>query len=314
LEELHHAGSKRAAGATETDAKSLLFQYAWWLKKQGYAESTIVSRVKLLRILAKRGANLLDPESVKKVIAEQKWSEGRKANAVDAYSSLLEMLGKTWTPPRYKRPQKLPWIPLEKEIDQLISGCGFKTGTFLQLLKETGLRSGEAIRLKWRDLDTANRLLIVNDPEKGGSPRIFKLSRSLVERLNALPKVSERIFGNVSLKTLRRMFEEQRKRLAKKTRNPRLLRITFHTIRHWYATTLYHKTKDILFVKKMLGHRSLKNTLIYIDLERAIYGDPESDEYVVKVASTLEEACRLIEKGFEYVTEMEGYKIFRKRL
>jgi len=31
------------------------------------------------------------------------------------------------------------------------------------------------------------------------------------------------------------------------------------------------------------------------------------------VAKTLQEACNLIEQGFEYVTEMDGVKIFRKR-
>ncbi|MEM3464443.1 MAG: hypothetical protein QXL91_06230, partial [Candidatus Bathyarchaeia archaeon] len=64
-------GEKQAAGAAEDsyaskptlDAKIL--EYAWWLKKQGYSESTITGRVKLLKTLVKRGANLYDPESVK---------------------------------------------------------------------------------------------------------------------------------------------------------------------------------------------------------------------------------------------------------
>lgn len=38
-----------------------------------------------------------------------------------------------------------------------------------------------------------------------------------------------------------------------------------------------------------------------------------NDEFHVKVAETLEEACKLIEAGFEYVTDMEGKKLFRKR-
>lgn len=31
------------------------------------------------------------------------------------------------------------------------------------------------------------------------------------------------------------------------------------------------------------------------------------------VAESLEEACKLLEVGFEYVTDMEGKKVFRKR-
>ncbi|MEM2255139.1 MAG: WHIM1 domain-containing protein [Candidatus Bathyarchaeia archaeon] len=132
---------KREAGATEKlEVKSAIVNFAWQLKKQGYSEQTIRDRCKILKTMVNRGANLLDPESVKEVIAKQdSWSEGRKEFAVNAYTSFLSMLGKTWNPPRYRRVEKLPFIPLESEIDMLIAGCSHKVGTFLQLLKETGL-------------------------------------------------------------------------------------------------------------------------------------------------------------------------------
>jgi len=37
------------------------------------------------------------------------------------------------------------------------------------------------------------------------------------------------------------------------------------------------------------------------------------DDYTSAMAETLREARQLIEAGFEYVTEMEGAKVFRKR-
>ena len=70
----------------------------------------------------------------------------------------------------------------------------------------------------------------------------------------------------------------------------------------------YHKTKDILYVKQLLGHRRIEATLIYTQLVNF-----ENDDFHVKVAKTLEEACGLVEAGFEYVTDMEDKKIFRKR-
>jgi len=70
----------------------------------------------------------------------------------------------------------------------------------------------------------------------------------------------------------------------------------------------YHRTKDILYTQKKMGHRNLKNTLVYTHLVNF-----KSDEYIVKIAETVEEACKLIEAGFEYVTHMNGVKIFRKR-
>jgi len=63
---------------------------------------------------------------------------------------------------------------------------------------------------------------------------------------------------------------------------------------------------------KLLGHNSLKTTLIYIDLEKAIFREA-NDEFTVRVAEDLDEACKLLEVGFEYVTDMEGKKLFRKR-
>jgi hypothetical protein len=70
----------------------------------------------------------------------------------------------------------------------------------------------------------------------------------------------------------------------------------------------YHKTKDILHVMRLLGHKNIKNTMGYTQLV-----DFGEQDYVVKVAWKLEEACKLLEVGFEYVTEIDGQKLFRKR-
>ncbi len=59
---------------------------------------------------------------------------------------------------------------------------------------------------------------------------------------------------------------------------------------------------------KMLGHRNIQTTLIYTQLINF-----ESDEFHVRVAKHLEEDKELIEAGFEFVTERQGVKIYRKR-
>ena len=113
------------------------------MQKQGYAEATITRRIRLFGTLVKRGVNFLDVESVKEGIARQKnWSPKTKALAVDGYTNFLKMLGQTWIPPHYKPVRKLPFIPLEREIDDLIAACNPKTAAFLRLLKETGARLG----------------------------------------------------------------------------------------------------------------------------------------------------------------------------
>lgn len=290
------------------NAKSTIVNFAWWMKRQGYAEATIEGRIRLLKVLLKRGADLYNPESVKGVIALQtQWSNARKELAVNLYTSYLRMVGGKWNPPKYKRVRKLPFIPTNAEIDQLIAGCGPKTSTFLQFLKETGARCGEAWKLEWTDLDVENSTVRIT-PEKGSNPRIFKISGKLLSMLNALPRTSKKVFGGTKLRTMRRTFEYSRKRLADQLKNPRLLKITFHTFRHFKATMEYHKTKDILHVMDILGHRNIQNTLIYTHLVNF-----QDDEYVTKVANAVEEDCKLIEAGFEYVTERDGLKIYRKR-
>lgn len=56
----------------------------------------------------------------------------------------------------------------------------------------------------------------------------------------------------------------------------------------------YAKTKDILYVMKMLGHKDIKTTLIYTQLIHF-----ESDEFHSATAKTIEEARQLVEAGFE---------------
>jgi integrase len=158
-------------GATEADIKGRLLQYSFWMQKQRYSAATIRLNQSCLRALLKRDAKLLDPESVKEVIAKEKaWGENRKRNIINAYNLFVKLNGLSWEKPKCHVTQKFPFIPKEEEIDALIAGCGKKTSTFLQLLKETTMRSGEAKRLIWTDLDFERNLVTLNDPEKRSNP------------------------------------------------------------------------------------------------------------------------------------------------
>jgi integrase len=307
--------TKTVAGeiSTQLSAESKILEHAWWLKKNGRSEATIESRVKLLKTLVKRGSNLNDPETIKDVIAKQTWSAGRKNNASDAYAAYLKMVGGKWEKPQYKTVRKLPFIPKETEIDQLIAGCSQRMATFLQMLKETGARCGELWWLKWEDIDFESKVVNIT-PEKNSNPRAIKLSLKLLDMLQRLPKTyGDRVFSlpNMPVDHHGVSLSRQRKRLADKLKNPRLLKIHFHTFRYWKGTMLYHKTKDPYFVQQQLGHKSINNTALYVQLNNA-YFDGE-DEYISKVAKTAKEICFLIEQGFEYVTDFQDSKIFRKR-
>lgn len=173
------------------------------------------------------------------------------------------------------------------------------------MLKETGVRRGEAWNLKWIDFDFENKTVRIT-PEKGGNPRMLKISGKLIAMLNQLQRNHPKPF-NGSLKHFARSYRRQRKKTAHKLQNQRIKQITFHTFRHWKATMEYHKTKDILYVKQILGHKSIQSTMKYTQLVNF-----ENDQFTCRTAETVEEAKKLIEAGFEFVTHIDGIELFRK--
>ncbi|MFB0501283.1 MAG: hypothetical protein ACETVP_02320 [Candidatus Bathyarchaeia archaeon] len=59
--------------------------------------------------------------------------------------------------------------------------------------------------------------------------------------------------------------------------------------------------------------QNINNTMIYNNLEKALLQDGDNSEYTTRVAKTVKEARALLEAGFEFVTDMDGVKLFRKR-
>jgi len=314
LAEMQEPRNEKVAGATtisiSANIKGKIVELAWHLKKQGRQPATINIYSRYLTMLLERGANLNDPESVKDVISQQdQWAVSTKKQACTAYAAYCLKHGIKWIdPPNYEPQRKLPFIPLEKEIDVLVASCGPKTGTILQTLKETGARIGEVLRLKWTDVDSEQCTIAINDPEKNSNPRMFKVSNKLIGMLNALPKQSDKVFNGVSRDGVASNFRQQRIRAAVKLQNPRLKQIHFHTLRHWKATMEYAKTKNILHVMQTLGHKNINNTMLYTQLIQF-----ESDEFHSAIAKTVDEATSLIEAGFEYVVTQESIMLFRKR-
>lgn len=145
-------------------------------------------------------------------------------------------------------------------------------------------------------------------PEKGSDPRIFKISPKLLAMFLTMPKKGVYIFGNHPVEGYRTCFTRQRTNAANKLGNPRILQITLHTFRYWKATMEYHRTKDILYVMRLLGHKNIKNTLIYTQLIEF-----REDEFICKVAKTVEEARQLVENGFDFICAFNDAKLFRKR-
>ena len=189
------------------------------MQKQGYKQPTVRSAVNSLKSID-RQVNLLDVELVLSYLARIQASGARKENLSNHLDRFYKWKGITWYKPRYTRVDKLPFIPTETEIDQLIGGVGKKTAAFLQLLKETGVRPGEAYAIKWVDIDT-ERSVVNIVPEKGSNPRQPKISSRLIAMLSALPHNWAYVFhrpeadSGILLDHFRRVFDRQRTKVGK---------------------------------------------------------------------------------------------------
>lgn len=119
----------------------------------------------------------------------------------------------------------------------------------------TGLRFCDIKNLEWKNVRD-NSIVITQLKTK--FPLIIPLNKSSKKILKKMKSINEKIFNLPShtgcLKSLRLWVE---------TANIEK-HITWHCARHSFGTNLILKGVDVFTVSKLLGHRSLKNTIIYL--------------------------------------------------
>jgi integrase len=280
------------------------------MKKNAYSEYSINFTRKALAFLAKN-CNLNNPDSVKTFIANHKASNHYKRNLCIAYNKYTIHYKLDWNMPRYKQPSKMPNIPSTDKLKMLISKARRNLAVKLKISMETGLRPTELMSLKVKDVNLDTKTICPSSA-KNGNPRILKLTNETTQMLKIhIAKhnlnLTDKIFKGKA-KNYGQQFRQMRNNLASKLQDPSICNIRLYDLRHYFATMLYDKTRDILYVKQQLGHKNIQNTLIYTHLLNF-----QEEEYHVRTAKTIKEACKLVEAGFEYVTEMDNIKLFRKR-
>jgi len=146
--------------------------------------------------------------------------------------------------------------------------------------------------LKVKDIDLEQRL-VYPSTAKHGSGRVLKISQKAIDMLKVY--------------ILKKGLTSNDK-LFKGTSEGYFKQIRLYDLRHYFATMTYYKTRDILFTKQQMGHKKIETTLLYTQLINF-----KDEEWTCRTARTIQEASLLIESGFEYVTEVNGIKLFRKR-
>ena len=280
------------------------------LKNNGASDDTIKNNDKLLRHLAKY-TDLKNPEAVKQFIAS-KTSNSYKRNLCLAYDKYCEYYKIKWQKPHYKQESKMIRIPTTEQLEMFIAKARPTLAVRLTLSKETGIRPKELCSLKVSDIDYEQRL-VYPTTAKHGAPRRLKISTNLREQLRAhIDKLKltpqDKLFkGNTEKYS--KAYRQMRNNLAEKLCKPELRTIRLYDFRHYFATMLYARTRDILLVKQQLGHKKIENTLIYTQLINL-----NDDEWTCRTATNDQEATALIEAGFEYVTTTPNeLMLFRKR-
>ena len=80
------------------------------------------------------------------------------------YLDFCRFNGFHYEPTKFPKEQKIPYVPLERDIDEVISGLrNSKYSPMLLLLKESGFRPEEAFRLTPDDFDLETRSALSTD-------------------------------------------------------------------------------------------------------------------------------------------------------
>lgn len=125
------------------------------------------------------------------------------------------------------------------------------------LLYGGGVRVSEACNVRWKDIDTASRVIRIMG--KGGKERLVAVPERVLTALQALPRKGAYVFGDEPLPT-RKAYEHVRNQGA---RAGLIQHLHPHALRHSFATHLLTSGANLRTLQELLGHTSLQATQRY---------------------------------------------------
>lgn len=167
--------------------------------------------------------------------------------------------------PRPKKASILPKALNEKDINKLFQvTTNIKHLLVLKLCYGMGLRVSEIINLKVQDIDGVKFKVFI-ERSKGKKDRYVNLPESILNELRQYYKAFRPKYylfegengGQYSKRSAQAVFKQA---MSKAKINKQ---VGIHSLRHSYATHLLEYGTDISLIQKLLGHNSIKTTLIY---------------------------------------------------
>ncbi len=162
-------------------------------------------------------------------------------------------------------------VPLsQEEVRRLLGAVSNpKHRVMLMTAYAAGLRVSEVVKLKNTDIQS-DRMMILIRHGKGGKDRYTLLSKRLLNELRSYWKLyrpTDWLFVNrdgqpISVGSLQKIFNKA-KADAGITRGRGI-----HCLRHSFATHLLEAGTDLTIIARLLGHRNLSTTSIYLHVAR----------------------------------------------
>lgn len=254
------------------------------IKLKGYSQQTLKSYSNHVKNFLKIISKMKDPKEVSKKDIEQylldrqqkyTYSESDTNSHINAIKFLYEqVLGHErmlFYLPRPEKPLQLPKVLGEHELERLFRAVpNLKHKAILLTAFSCGLRVSEVTKLRVYDFDD-ERMQVFIERSKGKKDRYVNFSPVLQDILNKY----------ISLyKPTQYLFEGQEEGKPYSSRSAQTIfnravkaagihkQVTFHALRHSYATHLLEKGVDIKYIKDLLGHFDIKTTERYLHVTK----------------------------------------------
>lgn len=279
------------------DNQRILTEYVEQLKLKAYSSNTIRTYqhefAALMALIGARRADSLTADEVKRYILYcinvKQLSENTihsRLNALKFYYEQMLKHDKIFVEiPRPKKRFILPKVLGEGEVGRLFRSLeNKKHKAILFTAYSAGLRVSEVVSLRLSDIDP-DRMQILVQHAKGKKDRYVMLSPVLLDILRSYlkfcrPRPKVYLFEGMepgepmSARTAQQAFIDARRRAGIKKM------VSFHSLRHSFATHLLEKGVDIKYIKELLGHFSINTTNRYLHVKR---------EDLIQIRSPLDE-------------------------
>jgi len=195
------------------------------------------------------------------------------------YEQVLHREKFFWEIPRPKKHIQLPKvISEEKIIGGIMALDNLKHKTLLLLAYSGGLRVSEAVRVRTTNINR-DRMQVFVEKSKGKKDRMVPLALTLLPVLDLYLeqyKPKEWLFENhngtyhYSNRSAQTVFKLAYQQLGLPPN------LSFHSLRHSFATHLLENGIDISYIQSLLGHNDIKTTLRYTHVSKKELGKIEN--------------------------------------